>query len=126
MKVDLPAPGAPEMPTRIALPVCGSSAASTASARAWWSRRVDSTSVMAFASARGWRASTPSTSCWSAAASNSWPAAVTFMARCIDAYAGRWAAACALRIAASTCFAQAGIGVPGPKMPAAPALCRKS
>jgi hypothetical protein len=52
MKVDLPAPGAPEMPTRIALPVCGSSAASTCSARAWWSRRVDSTSVMAFASAR--------------------------------------------------------------------------
>ncbi len=26
MKVDLPTPGTPEMPTRMALPVCGSSA----------------------------------------------------------------------------------------------------
>ena len=62
MNVDLPAPGEPVMPTRIEWPVCGSSASSTAAARAWWSRRVDSTSVIALASARGWRASTPSTS----------------------------------------------------------------
>src|SRR5574343_755164 len=62
MKVDLPAPGTPEMPIRIALPVCGSNAVSTCWARCWWSARVDSTSVIALASARRWPASTPSTS----------------------------------------------------------------
>jgi hypothetical protein len=33
MKVDLPTPGTPEMPTRIDWPVCGSSARSTSPAR---------------------------------------------------------------------------------------------
>ena len=32
MNVDFPAPGAPEMPTRIALPVCGSTSARSRSA----------------------------------------------------------------------------------------------
>src|SRR5574343_272716 len=62
MKVDLPAPGTPEMPIRIALPVCGSNAVSTCWARCWWSARVASISVIALASARRWPASTPSTS----------------------------------------------------------------
>jgi hypothetical protein len=35
MNVDLPTPGAPEMPTRIALPVCGSTASNTARAFFW-------------------------------------------------------------------------------------------
>jgi len=35
MKVDLPAPGTPEMPIRIALPVFGKSAVSTCCARCW-------------------------------------------------------------------------------------------
>ena len=52
MNVDLPAPGAPLMPTRIAPPVAGSSASSSATASSRWSARVDSTSVIARASAR--------------------------------------------------------------------------
>ena len=71
MKVDFPAPGTPEIPSRTARPVLGRSAASTCCARRWWSARVDSTSVMALASARRWPASTPSTSAWSAAVSGS-------------------------------------------------------
>ena len=35
MKVDLPAPGAPEIPMRTALPAAGSSAASRFCASAW-------------------------------------------------------------------------------------------
>src|SRR5262245_43604346 len=52
MKVDLPTPGTPVMPSRTDLPVCGNTAASNASARSRWSVRVDSISVMAWASAR--------------------------------------------------------------------------
>src|SRR5262249_20783463 len=52
MKVDLPAPGGPEMPMRTAQPVCGSSASTSRSASARWSGRVDSTRVTARASAR--------------------------------------------------------------------------
>ena len=52
MKVDLPTPGTPVMPSRTDLPVCGSTAASSASARSRWSARVDSIRVMACASAR--------------------------------------------------------------------------
>ncbi|PWC75614.1 hypothetical protein TSH64_12310 [Azospirillum sp. TSH64] len=52
MKVDLPTPGTPEMPSRTELPVWGSSASSSASAVARWSARVDSISVIARASAR--------------------------------------------------------------------------
>ena len=52
MKVDLPTPGTPVIPSRTDLPVCGSSAASRQSARSRWSARVDSTSVTACASAR--------------------------------------------------------------------------
>ena len=52
MKVDLPAPGGPEMPMRTAPPVCGSSASTSRSASSRWSDRVDSTSVTARASAR--------------------------------------------------------------------------
>ena len=52
MNVDLPTPGAPLMPTRIAPPVAGSSSSSSASASSRWSARVDSTSVIARASAR--------------------------------------------------------------------------
>src|SRR5436190_22032536 len=52
MNVDLPAPGAPEMPTRMELPARGSTSASNASASARWSARVDSTSVIARANAR--------------------------------------------------------------------------
>ena len=55
MNVDFPDPGEPLIPTRIDRPVAGKSASSTASARAWWSRRVDSTSVIALASARAAR-----------------------------------------------------------------------
>ncbi len=41
MKVDLPTPGTPVMPSRTDLPVRGSSAPSSASARSRWSTRVD-------------------------------------------------------------------------------------
>ena len=55
MNVDLPAPGAPVIPTRMEFPLCGSSACSKPAARSWWSRRVDSTSVIARARALRWR-----------------------------------------------------------------------
>jgi hypothetical protein len=55
MKVDLPAPGTPEMPTRIDCRCAAAALRSTCAARAWWSRRVDSISVMVLASARGCR-----------------------------------------------------------------------
>ena len=37
MVVDLPTPGEPVMPTRMALPVCGNSACTSSRAAAWWS-----------------------------------------------------------------------------------------
>src|SRR5437660_9925717 len=52
MNVDLPAPGAPLIPTRIATPAPGISAWSNVIASSRWSSRVDSTSVMARARAR--------------------------------------------------------------------------
>src|SRR6516162_494752 len=52
IKVDLPAPGGPEMPMRTAPPVCGSSNSTSRSASSRWSGRVDSIRVMARASAR--------------------------------------------------------------------------
>ena len=52
MKVDLPTPGAPEMPSLTALPACGSNAWSNASAGSRSSSRVDSMRVIAAASAR--------------------------------------------------------------------------
>ena len=70
MKVDLPAPGAPEIPTRMEFPVWGSSVVRTRCARTWWSLRVDSMRVMVFASERRFFLSTPSTSCWSTATSD--------------------------------------------------------
>ena len=60
MKVDLPTPGTPEMPSRVALPVDDSSELSSASARMRSSRRVDSSSVIAFARARRSPRRTPS------------------------------------------------------------------
>jgi hypothetical protein len=63
MKVDLPTPGTPEMPTRIDLPLYGSSASSTCCRARRWSLRVLSSSVMVFASARRSRASTPIHEC---------------------------------------------------------------
>lgn len=47
MKVDFPTPGTPLIPIRRAFPACGSSAVSNCWARARWSAREDSTSVMA-------------------------------------------------------------------------------
>ncbi len=61
MNVDLPTPGAPVMPMRIACPVAGSSAVIVARASAWWSARVDSASVIALASVRRSPARTPAT-----------------------------------------------------------------
>jgi hypothetical protein len=52
IRVDLPTPGTPVMPSRTDLPVCGSTSASSASARTRWSLRVDSIRVIACASAR--------------------------------------------------------------------------
>ncbi len=60
MKVDLPAPGVPEMPSRTAWPVAGSRRSSNCSACAWWSGRRNSISVIARASARRSPASTRS------------------------------------------------------------------
>src|SRR5688572_4240243 len=62
MKVDLPTPGAPLMPTRNESPLLGSSASSSAPASRRCPGSVDSTSVIAFASALRSRASTPRTS----------------------------------------------------------------
>mmetsp|Transcript_5907 Transcript_5907/g.14563 ORF Transcript_5907/g.14563 Transcript_5907/m.14563 type:complete len:320 (+) Transcript_5907:251-1210(+) len=59
MKVLLPTPGTPEMPSRSAPPVAGISSVSRASAWARWSARVDSTCVIALASARRSPARTP-------------------------------------------------------------------
>ena len=67
MKVDLPTPGTPEMPIRKARPAEGSSALSSASARWRWSGRVDSSRVMALATARRSPRRTPSTRLWSGA-----------------------------------------------------------
>jgi len=77
MNVDFPAPGEPLIPSRIESPVCGRSASSTPAARRRWSDRVDSISVMVFASARGWRFRTPSTSAWSAGSR------ITLLGRCV-------------------------------------------
>ena len=52
MNVDLPTPGVPDMPMRSASPVSAQTASSSAAARARWSARVLSTSVIARASAR--------------------------------------------------------------------------
>ena len=52
MNVDLPAPGVPLIPTRTAPPVAGSTASSSGDASARRSGRVDSTSVIDWASAR--------------------------------------------------------------------------
>ena len=62
MKVDLPTPGTPVMPSRTDLPACGSRAPSSTSARSRWSERVDSIRVMAWASARRSPASSGSSS----------------------------------------------------------------
>src|SRR3954469_2541458 len=62
MKVDLPTPGTPLMPTRRAPPACGSSSTSSSCAFSRWSARRDSTSVIARAITRRFPASTPSTS----------------------------------------------------------------
>ena len=51
MKVDLPTPGTPDMPTRQAFPELGSTRSSSSAALTRWSGRVDSTRVMALASA---------------------------------------------------------------------------
>lgn len=61
MKVDLPTPGTPVMPTRTAFPACGSSSTSRRWASARWSGRVDSTSVMARAMYAREPSSTPLT-----------------------------------------------------------------
>src|SRR6185295_11834134 len=58
MNVDLPTPGAPLIPTRSDSPARGSSASSSASASRRCSGSVDSTSVIALASARRSRSST--------------------------------------------------------------------
>src|SRR4051812_13380677 len=52
MKVDLPTPGVPVMPTRWAPPVLGSIDCRRAWPVRWWSARVDSTRVIARAKAR--------------------------------------------------------------------------
>ena len=62
MKVDLPTPGTPEMPTRTAPP--GSSRPSSSRAATRWSARVDSTSVIARETAARRPSRTPSAS-WS-------------------------------------------------------------
>ena len=53
MKVDLPAPGTPLMPTRTAPPVASAIEISSSAARSRWSGRVDSSRVMARATC--WR-----------------------------------------------------------------------
>src|SRR3954470_6245024 len=62
MKVDLPTPGTPLMPTRRAPPACGSSSTSSSCAASRWSARRDSTRVMARAIDRRFPARTPSAS----------------------------------------------------------------
>src|ERR1051326_8325659 len=52
MKVLFPTPGTPLTPTRAARPVAGRRISSSRCASRWWSARVLSTSVIAFASAR--------------------------------------------------------------------------
>src|SRR5262245_21436465 len=61
MNVDLPVPGAPLIPTRVAPPVAGINCSRSATASARWSARVDSTSVIARASERRSPARTAST-----------------------------------------------------------------
>jgi len=105
MKVDLPTPGTPEMPSRNERPEAGSSALSTSSARARWSARVDSSKRDRLAIARRCRRA-------------------GLAAHAVDQrLIGRrqHQPPSALRICASTSRALAGIGVPGPKMPLTPA-----
>src|SRR6202042_3596382 len=75
MKVDLPTPGTPVMPTRLAGPACGSSRVSTYWARTRWSGRLDSTSVIGRAMPARDRARTASA--YRAAASGPSAASVT-------------------------------------------------
>src|SRR5262245_45385627 len=59
MVVDLPTPGDPVMPSRMALPVAGSNSCTSARAAFWWSARLLSISVMARASTARSPARTP-------------------------------------------------------------------
>ena len=112
MNVDLPAPGAPEMPIRIALPVCGSSLASSVSPSARCSARVDSISVIALASERRLPARTPA----ARASTSGGEVGIDVAPR--DGRADRQACGTAslraARTLASTSDALSGIGVPGP------------
>jgi hypothetical protein len=110
MKVDLPTPGTPEMPMRSERPLCGSRAPSSACARRRWSARVDSTRVMALASARRLPASSPAASAASCASIADGPSSGT---GCIGAVrrspaGGRrgWRAALHARTAGSACRAR--------------------
>src|SRR5690348_8392534 len=62
MKVLFPTPGTPLTPTRAAPPVYGRSSSRRRCASRWWSARVLSTRVIAFASARRSPARTPAAS----------------------------------------------------------------
>src|ERR1700678_3252035 len=77
MKVDLPTPGTPVMPTRRAGPACGSSRVSTCWARIRWSGRLDSTSVIVRAMPARDRARTAS-----AYRAASGPSAMSVMSPC--------------------------------------------
>src|SRR5512139_1583268 len=85
MKVLLPTPGTPDRPMRSDLPLAGSSAFSNSSARARWSARLLSRSVMVLASARRWRGPCPS--------SNSCSSASSVVSMAVSGRAGRRSAA---------------------------------
>src|SRR5574343_348003 len=64
MKVDLPTPGTPLMPSRKDFPVWGSRPVSSSSASRRWSVRVDSSSVIALAMARRCTGAVPCSKPW--------------------------------------------------------------
>src|SRR5574343_1294097 len=64
MKVDLPTPGTPLMPSRKDFPVWGSRPVSSSSASRRWSARMDSSSVIALAMARRCTGAVPCSKPW--------------------------------------------------------------
>jgi hypothetical protein len=107
MSVDFPAPGTPEMPTRMALPVRGKSACRSAWAWLWSSARRLSTRVIARARVARSPADTPAISASRLGRGMAQPSRAATMR-------------------SSTRQAASEMRVPGPKISTAPAACSAS
>ena len=104
------------------LPLAGSRAFSSSSARARWSARLLSSSVMVLASARRWRGPVP----FEQLVQQGFVGGEHVGWRRRLPSCGQTRQTRDALICSSTSFALTGIGVPGPKMPFTPAWYRNS